>query len=158
MVTFNTATIHCIQIDGNHSLGGGDTNYVYDHNCMNEIKARFFTGTKACVPKNNFPGHWTVSTKKCPLTNNCACWIYSQSVGSCTVEVGTCSLHVWNIPVSLITGNIWYITTAPWNGRFWVSFHLADKWCSRSSVNKKFLCKCNLGRNCKEWKKLKVIL
>ena len=115
-------------------------------------------GTKLMYQRITFLDTELSKHKKCPLTNNCACWIYSQSVGGRTVEVGTCSLHVWNIPVSLITGYIWLITTAPWDGRFWVSFHLADKWCSLSSVKKEFLRKCNLGRNCKELKKLKVIL
>ena len=41
----------------------------------------------------------------------------------------------------------------PRNCRFWVSFHLADKWCSLFLANKEFLCKCNLGRNCKELRK-----
>ena len=105
-----------------------------------------------------FCGHITelrVSKKKCQLTKLCGCWIYSQSIACSAVVVGQCSLHFWNIQVLLITRNMWWITRTPRNCWFWVSFHLAEKWCSLFSANKEFLSKCNLGRNYKELKKKK---
>ena len=89
-----------------------------------------------------------------PLTKNCGCWIYSHSIPCCAGVVGTCSLHFWNIQVLFITENIWYITMTPRNCRFWISFHLANNWCSLSSANKEFLFKSNLGGNCGQLRKM----
>ena len=125
--------------------------WIYDHKPYKKMAAiNLNTATRLKCQRITFLATEVKVQKKCPLTKNCACWLFSQCIGCCTVEVGTCSLHFWNIQVLFITENIWWITRTPRNCRFWISFHLADKWRSLFAVNKEFICKCNLGRNCKE--------
>ena len=113
---------------------------------------RFNLQYKAHELKNKLPGCNTTRIKKCPLTKNCGCWVYSQIIFCCTGVVGMHRLHFRNIQVLFITRKISYITRTPGNCRRWVSFHFTFKWCILFTADKDFRCKYNLRRNCNELK------
>lgn len=132
-------------------------NWLASHSCYSGHDVQYFLlkGSdwfkytyKAWELKNKLPGCKTTRIKKCPLTKNCDCWVYSQIISCRTGVVGTRRLHFRNIQVLFITEKISFITRTPRNCRCWVSFHFTVKWCILFTANKDFLRKYNLWRNC----------